>query len=146
MNSYHFIIVGSRTFNDYELAEKIINKVIADTKPDKIEIISGEAQGADKLAAKYAKLYGLEYNGYPAKWKEFGKKAGIIRNIDMLNIAMAKDTPGMDDKVMYIMLWNGSSMGTFHDISLAKKYNIDSVIYNYTTGSYINRDQIMFKY
>lgn len=43
-------------------------------------IIHGAAPGADLLAESAAKLLGIDYQGYPAKWKEHGKAAGPIRN------------------------------------------------------------------
>jgi hypothetical protein len=49
-----------------------------------ITIISGCAKGVDTMAIDFANefFYGLEM--YPADWDTYGKKAGPMRNIQML--------------------------------------------------------------
>jgi hypothetical protein len=54
------IIAGGRTFNDYELLCENCDKAFS--LQSEIEIVSGMANGADKLGEKYAKE-----KGYPIK-------------------------------------------------------------------------------
>lgn len=49
-----------------------------------IEIIEGEAQGADRLSAMWAEKNGVTVHRFPADWKKHGKGAGPIRNRQML--------------------------------------------------------------
>jgi hypothetical protein len=48
-------------------------------------LIHGAARGADALAADWAKQRGIHAIAYPADWAHEGRKAGPIRNQQMLN-------------------------------------------------------------
>lgn len=48
-------------------------------------IISGKATGADSAGADWAILNYTLLEEYPADWKKYGKRAGFIRNTQMLN-------------------------------------------------------------
>lgn len=65
------IIAGSRIFTDYELLESEVKKFILETvKPKKLTIISGTANGADKLGEQFAEKYGFDVERFPAKWDD----------------------------------------------------------------------------
>ena len=49
-----------------------------------IFIITGGARGVDHLAACWALSHDYGQKVYPADWKTFGKKAGYLRNMQML--------------------------------------------------------------
>lgn len=53
-------------------------------RPD-LHIISGGAKGADSLAIDWAVINWVPFTEYPADWKTHGKKAGFLRNTQMLN-------------------------------------------------------------
>lgn len=103
-------IVGSRTFNDYDLLVKFIGKHY-DTS-EITAIISGAARGADSLGMRYAIDNGYEFIEFPAEWKKYGKRAGFIRNVDIIK--------NCDECVCF---WDGQSHGTKHDIELCEKMN-----------------------
>jgi len=103
-------IVGSRTFNDYELLKKETDKLLE--KYNITEIISGGAKGADSLAEKYAKEKKLKLTVFPAKWNKYGKSAGFIRNNEIWEYAD-----------LGIAFWDGKSKGTQHSFKLAEKYH-----------------------
>lgn len=50
-----------------------------------VEIIEGDARGADKWAGKWAKTNGITNTKFPADWDTHGKAAGFIRNAQMLD-------------------------------------------------------------
>ena len=102
-------IVGSRTFNDYELLKNEVNKLI--TEYNITEIVSGEANGADKLAERYARENELKLTVYYAQWHRYGKKAGYMRNDKIWQYAD-----------LGIAFWDGKSKGTQHSFKLAEKY------------------------
>ena len=87
------LVCGGRGFNDWLSVHKILHpylngsKVVNDGDHTSytLEIISGMAKGADQIAAKYAKQYGLKLHKYHADWGKYGKKAGPIRNQQMLD-------------------------------------------------------------
>jgi hypothetical protein len=71
-------------------------------------IVSGGANGADKLGELFAKKHNIETIIYKPDWKKYGKSAGFLRNHDIINAA---------DNV--IAFWDGVSNGTKHDIDIA---------------------------
>lgn len=108
------IIAGSRNFNDYELVKKTVEKLI---ESDTI-IISGTANGADKLGERFAEEFNLKLVKMPANWKTYGKSAGIIRNQKMSNFAKEKEG-------ILVAFWDGKSNGTKEMIKIAKKDNLE---------------------
>lgn len=111
------IICGSRGFDDYKLLCDVVNKFITDYSCGDIEIISGGAKGADKLAEKYAFEHGYKKTVFQAEWDAYGKSAGPIRNKKMAEYG---------DHV--IAFWDGNSKGTKNMIELAKKHNIQTIL------------------
>lgn len=106
-------IVGSREYKDLP---KVVSYVIA-LPPDTI-IVSGGARGVDQAAEHAAGCAGLQKIIYPADWSKYGKKAGYLRNIDIVNAA---------DKL--VAFWDGKSKGTQHSINLAKAKGIPVEVY-----------------
>ncbi len=105
------IIAGSRSFSDYELMERNCDHMLQNQTD--IEVVSGTADGADKLGEVYASNIGHRIKRFPADWKTYGRKAGFLRNEKMAKYADA-----------LIAFWDGSSKGTEHMINLAKKHNL----------------------
>jgi len=76
------------------------------------------ARGVDTFAYEYASTNGICIKEYPAKWHEFGRSAGMIRNR-----CMVKDC----DRI--VAIWDGTSAGTANTISLASKYGKPCRVY-----------------
>lgn len=47
-------------------------------------VIHGAARGADALAGRWAEERGVPCESYPADWSTHGKRAGFLRNAQML--------------------------------------------------------------
>lgn len=111
---FRVIIAGTRTFNNYEKLKLDCNKLLSEKilNNEEIIIISGCANGADKLGEKYAKENGFKINKYPADWN-LGKQAGYLRNVEMADNADA-----------LIAFWDSKSKGTQHMIAIAKNRNL----------------------
>lgn len=108
---FKVIIAGSRDFIDYELLKTKVDKILSNKfGTHVISIVSGTARGADKLGERYAEEKGFTTIKMPADWEKYGKKAGHLRNQEMLNIADA-----------VIVFWDGTSNGTKNMISITKK-------------------------
>jgi len=113
------IIAGGRDFNDYKLLKDAASKFLHGCTLDDITIISGKAKGADSLAIKLAREYGLDLITKPADWDKYGRSAGFIRNVEMADIA-----------THLLAFWDGKSRGTRHMIETAKtKGLIIKVVY-----------------
>lgn len=87
---------------------------------ESIEIISGGAKGADTLAIKFAKEYNLNYKIMNADWDKYGKRAGILRNNEMLTYAISNP----NNIAILISFWNGTSKGTKHMIDISNDKGI----------------------
>lgn len=127
-NETRIIIAGGRDFNDYSLLKKSVEKIISDRNIslDSIEIVSGNARGADRLGERFAKETGLKVKTFPADWNRLGKRAGYVRNADMAKYASEHDGIGM-----LVAFWDGKSRGTKHMIDLANRYNLDVHVITY---------------
>lgn len=84
------IIAGSRNFYDYNKVEDTVIHYFMShgISKNNVEIISGGARGADKLGERLAISYGLELSIFPAKWEDYGKAAGMIRNKKMADYSI----------------------------------------------------------
>ena len=111
------VIFGTRTFRDYKLFEREVTKFLdrvmkeEGLPQERIYIVEGEASGADKMAVRYALEYGYEYKPFPADWKTYGRRAGMIRNEDMSVEAR-----------WGLGFWDCQSVGTKGMINICKKY------------------------
>jgi len=74
------LVCGGRDFNDYKLVSEALNPYIHEG----LVIVHGAAKGADSLAMKWA-MDNATHEAYPADWTKYGKRAGYIRNVQMLN-------------------------------------------------------------
>lgn len=98
-------IVGSRGFHD----PQAVADMVATFPPD-TTVVSGGARGVDTWAAQTARACGLAIEVYPADWDAYGKRAGFVRNYDIVKAS---------DRV--IAFWDGQSKGTAHTIRIARE-------------------------
>lgn len=119
------IIAGGRDFNNYTLLEKECYAILC-SSGDKsyIEIVSGCANGADKLGERFANNFALKVIKLPADWDTYGKSAGYKRNEQMAIYAKEQDG-------VLVAFWDGKSKGTKHMIDLARKHKLTVHIINY---------------
>jgi hypothetical protein len=106
-------IVGSRNYPRLSLIDKLISQL-----PDDVEIVSGGARGVDRRAAYSAQKRGLKVTELEADWENLGKRAGYLRNVEIVNSA---------DRV--VAFWDGVSPGTKHSMRLAKQTGKPLTIY-----------------
>ena len=109
-------IIGSRTFNDYALLSQTLKPFL----PKITLVVSGAAKGADSLGERWAIENKLKTLIFPADWNQYGKRAGFIRNVDII-----------ENCDYCIAFYDGTSKGTAHAIKLCKKYNKPCNIINY---------------
>ena len=104
------LVTGGRDFDDKKLLEAALNRVVTGVEWYKDTIVHGGAKGADTLAGRYALKYGHTERVYLPDWDKHGKKAGILRNIEML------DT----EKPNVVLAFKGGK-GTTHMMEYAEK-------------------------
>jgi hypothetical protein len=101
-------IIGSRTFNDYNLVQEELN-----AWADQItKVISGGAKGADQLGEQWANSNNIDTQIFKPEWDKYGRAAGVRRNEDIIK-----------NSDVVIAFWDGQSKGTASSISLARKHN-----------------------
>lgn len=88
-------------------------------------IIHGAAKGADTLAGGYAYRHEIPVQAFPADWTTYGKRAGPIRNHQMLK-------EGCPDLVIGFV--GPNSRGTRHMLDIAKKAGIPVKTVSIETG------------
>ena len=81
------IVAGSRNFNDYKLLQEKLDHILQNVESP--EIVSGHARGTDQLGERYAVANGMVYHVFPAQWRKYGRRAGLIRNQQMADFADA---------------------------------------------------------
>lgn len=77
------LVCGGRDF-DNEALMKFGFLLLTSDGETITEMCHGGAKGADTLAGKYAEEHNIPCKVYPADWEKHGKKAGFIRNHEML--------------------------------------------------------------
>lgn len=79
------LIFGSREW-DNEHAIRLILEGVQHLYPDEeITVVHGAARGADRLGGQVAAELGLRVEVFPADWARHGKRAGHLRNQQMLD-------------------------------------------------------------
>lgn len=90
------------------------------------EIVAGGARGIDTFAKLYSKRKGIKFTEMFADWDSLGKKAGAIRNLDMLEYIKSRAVCRPAMKVIAFRFDHSS--GTTHMIKSAKEQGIDLII------------------
>lgn len=111
-------IIGSRDFTDYQLVE---DTVFAHLNLKAIElVVSGGARGADTLAERFARQWGITMKVFPAQWGKYGNSAGYRRNVDIIKEAD-----------IVFAFWDGKSKGTQHSFDLCEQYKKKLILIKY---------------
>jgi len=108
------IIAGSRDITDMNLLLCAL-----DIYPiDITEVVSGGANGVDRLGEEWAKEHNVPLTIFPAEWDKYGKIAGPIRNGNMAFYADA-----------LVAIWDGKSRGTKNMVDQMNKLQKPSYIF-----------------
>lgn len=115
-------IIGSRSFTDIYFMRGEFHKCFGGHYyPEDLEIVSGGATGADSCAERLAGDFDLKLKIFPADWNTFGKKAGYLRNQQIIEYSDA-----------VLAFWDGESKGTKLSIDLALKNKKELHVYLYS--------------
>ena len=110
MQEFKLIVAGGRDFADTKMLEKAITDLAEGVYADKaISIVSGMARGADMLGYMFAVKHNVVVYVMPADWEQYGKRAGMIRN------------KAMGDMADGLLAFYSGSNGTKHMIDYMRK-------------------------
>ena len=126
-------VVGSRAGQDSKTVKARINHQLGVLRLNReqfgtntFEFLCGGAKGADTIGESVAQDTGAAISQYPADWNQFGKSAGLRRNIQM---AAKTD--------VLIAFWDMKSTGTHHMLRACRAFNtmcpnhqMDIIIFN----------------
>lgn len=134
--AYRLIVAGGRDFYDRQRMITAILK-LATNELDRyaVSLVSGMAQGADKMAYDWAIEMGITVDSFPANWKDLEAPGAVIRQNRFgpynaraghdRNQRMAKSAQGL------LAFWDGKSTGTKDMIDRARALHLDVRIINY---------------
>lgn len=111
------LVCGDRHWKNFQL----LWQVIGEFNPD--VIIEGGARGADTMAKTHAELNEIELLHFPANWELYGKKAGPIRNYQMLREGKPDIVIGFHENI-------NESRGTKHMLTISKQHGIMTYIHD----------------
>lgn len=115
------IIAGSRTGIGKDVVEALLDEEVDITEIT--EVVSGGARGVDTYGEQWAYHNNLDIKRFPADWKQYGRKAGMIRNADMGRYSDA-----------LIAFWDGKSKGTEHMIKVMNDLKKPTIVIHVTNG------------
>ena len=118
----YLIIAGGRDFTDYDQLVREVRLFIDQENLlyDEITILSGAANGADRLGEQFAKDHHIPVMLIPAQWNLYGKAAGPIRNAYMAKKA-----------THCIIFCDGKSKSSKQMIKTANYHNLVTQVINY---------------
>lgn len=119
-------IVGSRRFPNRQIVADYVKSL-----PKNSTVISGGARGVDTWAEQAAQDLGLPILTFQADWKSLGKRAGPLRNAQIVSQA---------DRV--VAFWDMTSRGTLNTLVLAHEENLPIDIYG-PQGQKVTIDQAL---
>lgn len=109
------LVTGSRDHTDKHLIQSVLLlATVAARGVEEITLVHGGARGADALAFEIATEMGWTVDVFPADWETYGKRAGMIRNKEMVAY-------GADVCLAFPI---GESRGTRHCMAVAREAGI----------------------
>ena len=95
------LVCGGREYQDWQTVRKTLSQLHTDYTIT--HIIQGGAKGADTFSKQWAAMYQVPSTQFSAKWNQYGKRAGYLRNQEML-------VKGKPDLVVAFPGGNGTAM------------------------------------
>src|SRR4051812_39035813 len=77
------VVTGGRDYDDITAVDRALTAVHRKHGID--VLIQGGARGADYFCASWAAGHNVPVDSYPADWNRHGKRAGILRNQQMID-------------------------------------------------------------
>lgn len=121
MSKVKVLVTGSRTWDDvHEIYWAFYRWWEEAGQPDQPLLLSGACpKGADALAEYVWGRNGWPVQRFPADWHHYGKRAGFIRNEQMV----------YENPDVCIAFIHNNSKGASHTVRLAEKHGVPTIVY-----------------
>lgn len=83
------LVTGSRDWTDRDTIYTALNEARGNVYHREVVLVHGGARGADEIAMHYAEAMDWGIEEHRAQWVVYGKRAGIMRNVEMVNAVVA---------------------------------------------------------
>jgi hypothetical protein len=129
------IVAGSRSITDYETVRRAIAASgFWHAYRKRLEIVSGMANGVDKLAVEFARRNGLKWHERPADWSNLDVPGAVIRRnragqLYNLRAGFARNISMGEESQALCAVWDGESGGTKQMIEWAYEHYVDGNVY-----------------
>lgn len=127
MKQIRIIVAGSKSFQNYKVLSKALDKYIDELSPvyrRDIELISGAERMVRSIVEQYAVDNGHKFRAYEAYWDDEPEHAGYFRNNAMIKHA----SKGIG--VLFIF-WDGKSISVKNMVELAQRYGVEVKVVRY---------------
>lgn len=122
--AFRILITGSRTWDDISYIRSTFQDLEEEFRDEgSLTLVSGACPtGADALGEVIARELGWQVERHPADWNRHGKRAGFIRNSEMV-----ETLPNI-----LIAFVRNESKGASMTVTIAKKKQIRTVVHSWT--------------
>jgi len=107
------LVTGSRDWND----EKRIEDILRSAPHDAVLVHGACPTGADAIADRIWSEWGRQVERHPADWKQYGKRAGFVRNAEMAE----------SDSALCLAFIKGDSRGASMTAQLAEDKGVTTM-------------------
>lgn len=121
-NAHIAIICGGRDFKPTLSAAQWLSYVLVDRSISRV--YHGGARGADLFGRDVARSLDIPSRAFIPQWDQYGKRAGLARNREM--VLTATDLVGLGDVTCAAF---PGGRGTAHMVGLCEKYKIEVIHY-----------------
>lgn len=112
------LVTGSREWED----ETTIEEALLNYEPNDTLLVIGDAKGADSIATRVWKSMGGECLVFKPDWTKYGRKAGPLRNLDMIKYVLSQ-------ACVTVLAFNLGTPGTTHTINESRKAGLHVIEY-----------------
>lgn len=109
---FRVLVCGGRDYNDKAKIYRVLDMLFQSTERPLV-IIHGMARGADLIAGEWANDNNVDVYEFPAEWDKYNKRAGFVRNKQML-----------DEGNPHLVIAFPGGIGTKMMIDLANAYKV----------------------
>lgn len=117
---------GDRQWTDRAMVGACLEH-LRTNRSEPLTVVEGGARGANRIAGQWAarmRAYGVAWVRMPADWQRYGKRAGPIRNQQMLDYLLQGREMGQTVGVLAFHDDIGASKGTWDMVNRATKAGV----------------------